>query len=268
MLTQLTPKIIFEDESLIVLDKPSGVTVNNADTTRGQETVQGWITSVKPELFQSTKSFKKDLEINKTQPTEYNVEEEFYNRGGIVHRLDKETSGILLIAKNPDSFQKLKEQFMTRIVKKTYIALAHGKILPMSGEINAPVGRLPFNRTHFGVVAGGREAMTLYNVKKYYDFSISKKNKEILSFVELYPQTGRTHQIRVHLKYLGHPIFADELYAGRKVAREDRKYLPRLFLHANKISFIHPITEKQTEFICPLPVELKSFLSNLTEVPQ
>ncbi len=269
------PRIIFEDKDMIVLDKPSGMTVNNSDTARGEETVQGWI----EKNFQKTqKAGKSDnqgmssVEVSDyagarsfpgTPGKVYNIEEEFYNRGGIVHRLDKETSGILLVAKNPESFGKLKQQFMSRTVKKTYTALAHGKIIPEKGEINAPVGRLPFNRTHFGVVAGGREALTYYSVISNYQFSISKKNIEVLTLSELYPQTGRTHQIRVHLKYLGHPIFSDELYAGRKTAREDRKYLPRLFLHASKISFNHPSTGKSIKIEIPLPQDLQTFLSNL-----
>jgi 23S rRNA pseudouridine1911/1915/1917 synthase len=177
--------------------------------------------------------------------------------------LDKETSGVLVIAKNPSSFVKLQEQFKERTVKKTYQALAHGRLTPRKGEIKVPVGRLPWNRSRFGIMPGGRESVTIYDVQEYYQYS---KNKEILSFVELYPQSGRTHQIRVHLKYLGHPIFSDELYGGRKTVRDDRKLLSRLFLHAAKISFTHPTTSAILSFESPLPPDLLSFISSLTKV--
>ncbi|MDE2590184.1 MAG: RluA family pseudouridine synthase, partial [Patescibacteria group bacterium] len=196
------------------------------------------------------------------QMGEYNIADEFYSRGGIVHRLDKETSGVLVVAKNPESFGKLKEQFMTRTTEKVYQALAHGKITPPEGEINAPVGRLPFNRMHFGVIAGGREAVTHYKVLSYYQAKFGKQ-KEALSLVELYPKTGRTHQIRVHLKYLNHPIVADPLYAGRKVGREDRRVLSRLFLHAVRLTFSHPKTGEKMIIEAPFPEELATFLQTL-----
>ena len=200
-----------------------------------------------------------------------NLELEFENRSGIVHRLDKETSGILLIAKNPASFLNLQKQFKDRSVKKTYIALVHGEVKPESGEINVPVGRLSFNRKRFGVVAGGREAVTKYKVLsiKYYAVpagrQVSDGKKEPLSLLELYPKTGRTHQIRVHLKYFGHPVFSDPLYGGRKTSRNDRKLLPRLFLHAAKISFLHPKTNKIISLESPLPQELVNFLLTLSK---
>jgi len=225
-------KIIFEDHDLLILDKPTGVTVNKSETTKG-DTLQDWIDS------------KYDLKSS---------DEVFNSRSGIVHRIDKETSGILIIVKNQRSFENLQKQFKERVVNKTYIALAHGK-LTGEGEVNIPIGRLPWNRMRFGVLAGGREAFTKYKVLS--NFKIGSKD---LSLVEAYPKTGRTHQIRVHLKYLNHPIFGDELYAGRKTARADRKILPRLFLHAKKISFLHPTTGKRVEFESDLPQELKDLI--------
>ncbi len=234
--------ILFEDDSIIAIDKPSGITVNKAETTKGEMTIQEWA----EEQF-------------RVQNLEFRVSQgDFYNRGGIVHRLDKETSGILLIAKNPDSFSNLQQQFKDRIIKKTYLALAHGKVSPESGEIKVPVGRLPWNRRQFGVVAGGREALTRYSVKKVRFY---KTFKEYLSLVEVYPETGRTHQIRVHLKYLGYPIFADFLYAGRKTQRNDRKYLSRVFLHASRISFVHPHLEEMVNLESPLSKELDLILA-------
>ena len=176
--------ILFEDEAMLVINKPPGMVVNRAESVKG-ETVQDWV----------EKTYRIFIA----------------DRAGIVHRIDKETSGILLIAKTPDAFTELQRQFKERIIKKTYLAIVHGKLVPEEGEINAPVGRLPWNRERFGIVPGGKEAVTKYKIQKYIkDFSI----------VELYPQSGRTHQIRVHVKYINHPIVGDYLYAGRKTARQ------------------------------------------------
>lgn len=252
----MTIPILFEDNDILVLNKPSGMTVNRSDTTKAEETVQDFVEKqlgLSP--YRSTKPIA---------PNEYkSPEETFKERSGIVHRLDKETSGILLVAKTLSAFSNLQKQFQDRVVKKNYIALAHGKIQPSTGEISVPVGRLEFNRKRFGVVAGGRESATEYHVLSYYQLA-TKTQKEILSLVALFPKTGRTHQIRVHLKHINHPIFADELYAGRKTARNDRKLLPRLFLHAAKIAFIHPVTEKEIHITSDLPQDLSDFLKTLT----
>ncbi|MFH1833271.1 MAG: RluA family pseudouridine synthase [Candidatus Levyibacteriota bacterium] len=176
--------------------------------------------------------------------------------------MDKETSGILIVAKTPIAFVNLQAQFKERKVKKIYIALVHGKVEPSVGEIVVPVGRLPWNRKRFGVIAGGREAKTKYRVLRTMNYELSK-NKESLTLLELSPETGRTHQIRVHLKYINHPIFSDPLYGGRKVSRNDRKVLPRVFLHAAKISFFHPKTGELISFESELQKELSDFLKKL-----
>ena len=240
-------KIIYEDQDILVVDKPSGMTVNRSDTTKEEETVQDWIEK-KFSIFNFQFSIDKESDFSK--------------RGGIVHRLDKETSGILLIAKNPKSFLNLQQQFKQRKVNKVYIALVHGFVKPEDGEINIPVGRLTWNRKRFGVVAGGREAVTKYKVLSI-KYLVSDGKKEPLSLLKLYPKTGRTHQIRVHLKYFGHPVFSDPLYGGRKTARKDRKVFPRLFLHACEISFQHPKTNKIISLKSLLPQELVNFLSTL-----
>lgn len=249
------PTIIYEDDDLLVVNKPAGVIVNRSDTTRHEETLQDFVEK-KLHLPSNPYLQKKELKEGEYPP----AEEVFADRSGIVHRLDKETSGVILVAKNPQAFVELQRQFKERIVHKTYVALAHGKISPEEGEINVPVGRLEHNRMRFGVVAGGRESVTHYKVLHSY---INPKNKEPLTLVELYPKTGRTHQIRVHLKYLNRPIFADELYAGRKTARSDRKVLPRVFLHAAKITFLHPKTKKEMTFEAPLTEELEQTLQTL-----
>lgn len=229
--------VIFENDILLVINKPSGLVVNRSETTNG-DTLQDLI----------DEHFDQNLDS----------EPEFIDRSGIVHRLDKETSGVLIIAKNSKAFRLLQAQFKERKVKKEYVALTHGQITPIEGEINAPVGRLPWNRKRFGVLAGGREAVTGYKVEKIY-----KLKDEYLSLVRLFPKTGRTHQIRVHLKYLNHAIFADELYAGRKTARNDRKMLNRVFLHAEKIIFVDPESNKEIECEAELSIELRNLLEKL-----
>lgn len=240
-------KIIYEDDDVLVLDKPAGITVNKSQTTINQITVQDFL--------------EKKLSIDSKEYLDKNVSD-FYKRAGIVHRLDKETSGILIVAKNQKSFENLQAQFKNRTIKKTYIALAHGNIYPEEGEIRVPVGRLPWNRKRFGVLAGGRDSITKYKVISKFKTSMLK-NSEDLTFVELYPETGRTHQIRIHLKYINRPIFSDFLYAGRKTSKEDRKYLSRVFLHASKISFKQPRSGKEVKLECPLPIELQKTLDNL-----
>lgn len=252
-------KIIYEDNDLLVISKPSGITVNKADTTKGEVTVQDWAEEKLGIKYQAPSiHFKEKEEI---QNTEHIIQDSFYQRGGIVHRIDKETSGILLIAKNPASFAELQRQFKERIVKKAYIALAHGKVTPEEGEINVPVGRLPWNRKQFGVVAGGRESITRYKTLAKYINTKSNPN-ESLTLLKLYPETGRTHQIRVHLKFIGYPIFGDFLYAGRKTQRNDRKILSRVFLHAYEITFQHPTKKEFITFQDQLSEELENALSN------
>ena len=226
--------ILFEDDAMIAVNKPPGIVVNNAQSVKG-ETVQDWMAA--------QQDFTKE------------TNEDFKNRAGIVHRIDKETSGILLIAKTLPAFFELQRQFKEHIIQKTYLAIAHGKLVPETGEINAPVGRLPWNKEHFGIVPGGKESVTKYRVQKYLtDFSV----------VELYPQSGRTHQIRVHLKYINHPIVADYLYAGRKTARNDRTWAPRCMLHAWKLTCVHPATGKSLAIEAPIPDDMNKIIHGFT----
>ncbi len=245
--------VLYEDKDILVLNKQAGVIVNRSDTTRHEVTLQDL---VEKHLGISYPAITRTKDAADGYPS---VIEVFQGRSGIAHRLDKETSGIILVAKNPTSFEYLQKEFKEREVEKTYLALAHGDVIPRVGEVRVPVGRLEFNRMRFGVVAGGRESLTEYKVLQTF------KNKSgICSLVELYPKTGRTHQIRVHLKHLNFPIVSDELYAGRKTARNDRKELGRLFLHAAGITFTHPTTGKRMSFLAPLPVELENYLRTLT----
>lgn len=262
----MEPQILFEDDALLIINKPAGFTVNRADTTKGEETVQDWVeTYLKVSKGSEVPHVLKGEVEQLDGEGEYAFEDPavtFANRNGIAHRLDKETSGVLVIAKTLPAFIELQRQFKERIVKKTYVALSHGAIQPEEGEIRVPVGRLPWNRKQFGVVAGGRESITKYKVLFTMKSPVAK---EILSFVELYPETGRTHQIRVHLKYINHPIFSDFLYAGRKTSRTDRTVLARVFLHAAKLSLIHPTTREQMSFEAPLPHELHNVIKEVSK---
>lgn len=229
----MDPKIIFEDTAILILDKPSGWIVNDAKTTKNTPVVQTWL----------------------RENFNYPLAKSHEARSGIVHRLDKETSGILLVAKTLFAFQNLQSQFKGRVVEKSYIALVHGKVEPEEGEIQVPVGRLPWNRERFGVLPGGRESITRYKVSKHYNG---------YTLIDLSPKTGRTHQIRIHMKYLGHPLVSDEFYAGRKTARSDRNWCPRLFLHAASISFKDPHEGKRLTFQSDLPSQLKDVLNQLS----
>lgn len=234
----MEPQVLYEDNYILVIDKPSGMVVNRAESVKG-ETVQDWA--------------EKRLGIKNK-----NGGGDFYKRNGVAHRIDKETSGILIIAKDQETFAKLQAQFKAREVEKTYVALVHGWPKEKEGVINAPVGRLPWNRERFGVFPGGRQAETFYKVLKEY-----KKDGEKYALSEWHPKTGRTHQIRVHAKSLGHPVVSDIFYAGRKTARRDRAWCPRLFLHASKITFTHSESGRRITIEAPLPEELKRVMEAL-----
>ncbi len=211
------PSLAYEDDYILALNKPSGMDV---------EALQTFVKD----------NFKFKLSDSREM------------RNGLVHRLDKPTSGVILFAKSENVFFALQKQFADRVVQKVYIALVHGLMANEEGIIDAPVGRLPWKRTKFGVFPEGRHAVTKFKVtKKFNDYSL----------LELYPKTGRTHQLRVHLKHLGHPIVSDPLYAGRKTLRSDIKTWPRLWLHAKSIEFVHPITRGKMKLEAPLPSDLK-----------
>lgn len=236
---------------MVVIDKPFGMVVNRAESVKGA-TIQDWM----DQKYQIS-NFKS--QISKTDTEESINLTEFINRSGVVHRLDKETSGVLVLAKNVEAFIHLKNQFKSRQVLKKYIALVHGKVEPPEASVNAPIGRLPWNRLRFGVFPEGRESLTDYKVQETYETD----EREVLTLLTVTPHTGRTHQIRVHLQYIGHPIVSDMLYAGRKRVRDDRVWCPRLFLHAYTLTIVSPATGKKHTFISKLPEELKKVLDTL-----
>ena len=232
--------ILYEDEFLMAVDKPAGMVVNDAanvsDTTLAQIMAK--------RLKIATIGDKSDA---------------FAIRAGIVHRLDKQTSGIVLVAKNPVAFAALQKQFLQRSVEKEYIALVHGHLTPAQGTIRAPIGRLPWRRTHFGVIPEGRQAHSTYEAQQKYIF-----NGQAYSLIRLIPHTGRTHQLRVHCAWIGHSIVSDPLYCGRKTLVLDLAFCSRMFLHARKIGFQHPHLQKRLIIESKLPDDLQKVITQLT----
>ena len=226
--------ILYEDGEIVVIDKPSGVICNRAETVKS-ETLQDWMVST-GRVAESSDLY-------------------FTERSGLVHRLDKETSGVMVLAKTAESFVELLRQFKEREVSKEYIALTHGIWKAQAGEISMPIARRRDNRQLMGVREDGRESITGYQVTDEY--KVWKFPKELkvddrgyigFSLVSFLPKTGRMHQIRVHSKQLGHPLVGDIDYAGRKRSREDRKWAPRVMLQAQTIEFSHPKTKEQVKF--------------------
>lgn len=215
-------KIIYEDSDILVIDKDPGIVTHPTLDHPGG-------TIVNAVLGHLEKMETKDL------------------RPGIVHRLDKNTSGLLVVAKNTSALEKLKKQFKEKEVKKSYIALVHGKLEKEKGTIKEKIARHPKFRSKFSVSREGREALTNYKVLKRYNN---------LTLVELHPETGRTHQLRVHLSHLGHPIVGDKLYGGKML-------LNRQFLHASSLELIHPKTREIMIFKSELPNYLVDFLRKI-----
>jgi 23S rRNA pseudouridine1911/1915/1917 synthase len=232
------PTIIYQDEAFFIVDKPSGWISNDSHTTTIQPVLQTWL----------RKNF------------DYPLNEDEEKRHGIVHRLDKDTSGIMVVAKTGEVFEKIQAQFKNREVEKTYKALLHGKVDPPEGTIEVEVGRLPWRRDRFGIVPGGRASRSLYKLLQFIP-----GDRGGYSLTEFHPKTGRTHQIRIHAKHIGHAVVSDEFYAGRKTARNDRQFCPRLFLHATEIQFTHPLTNEKVKFTSKLPDELEDALRKISE---
>lgn len=255
-------KIIFEDTCFLVLEKETGLVVNRSQSAKGK--------TLQDQLADYFGLSKGDLGIGE--------------RAGIVHRLDKETSGLLVVAKQEDSYFSLTRQFKEREVEKSYLALVHGQPAEDSFTSVFPVGRHPKARLHFTILPYGRRARTDFKIWQRLKFKSEifeeilrnfpkgrrkflKNNAYYYSLLSAKPQTGRTHQIRVHLKSQKHPIVTDSLYA-QKLYKFDLSFCPRLFLHASKLGFHHPETGKWMEFESPLPKDLEhplSFLEDLGE---
>jgi len=275
--SQLSDSIIlYEDDDVAVINKPAGVVVNEAKSVRG-ETVQGWWTK---RLLTLDRKTTVDNDWQPLIPIDFDnqygtPEETFVSRGGLVHRLDKDTSGCLVLAKNPGALVNLLKQFKDRKTHKTYRCLVHGRFDVLNGEISWPIARHPIQSYKMAVVTEGRSALTKYQVLAEYEgFSTQavvslpqlaqlESRYQGFSLVECWPQTGRMHQIRVHMAHLGHPLVSDQLYTGRKRARYDLAWCPRLFLHAIQIELTHPRTGKRLSVKSELATELQGCLELL-----
>jgi 23S rRNA pseudouridine1911/1915/1917 synthase len=217
--------IIYEDEDILVIDKPAGLTVHPAPGHPSHTLVNAVLAHC-PGLAMSNEVV----------------------RPGIVHRLDKDTSGLIVIAKNDFAREYLAAQFKSRTVTKGYLVLVKGRLCPEQGLIEASIGRDPRNRRRMAIVEDGKEASTQYQVRKCLDN---------YTLIEVAPLTGRTHQIRVHLSAIGYPVVGDPVY-GIKSAHLDRQ-----FIHAYRLGFRLPSTKQYQEFISPLPVDLERALEYL-----
>jgi len=254
-------KILYEDSNILAIDKPSGIAVH-ADGRSREKTISDWVLKNYPKLR------------GVGEPVTFNDKE--IDRPGIVHRLDKETSGVLVIIKTKKAFTYFKKQFMNRQVKKTYHAIVSGFVKNDHGIINKPIGRSPvdFRRRLSGRGARGemREAITEYKILKRFVAPVQKiftpshpplgggtrsikKSSELsqnkFTYLEVKPKTGRTHQIRVHMKFLNHPVACDSLYAPKNACP---KGFSRLVLHAKTIEFTN-LKGKTIKVESPLPKE-------------
>ncbi len=221
--------VVYEDDHLLVIDKPAGMVVHPAVGHQGGTLVNALLSRL-PDI------------ADEDQP----------DRPGIVHRLDMETSGLILVAKTAAVRATLQAQFKGREIHKTYLALVEGQVAASHGMIDAALGRDPRQRKRISVTADGREAMTEYRVLELFQHQ---------SYLEVQPQTGRTHQIRVHLAYIDHPVVGDGVYGFRK----QRIKLHRHFLHAARLVFQHPVTGEALSLEAPLPPELQAVLDELRQ---
>lgn len=216
--------IVYEDDDLIVINKQSGLVVHPGNGNKNNTLVNALI--YRGEHLSS----KEDM------------------RPGIVHRIDKDTSGLMLVAKNNKVHEILSDDFKHKRIKREYIALLEGVFPNLSATIDAPIGRDPKERKLMTVKTDGKKAVTnLKVITKYANYTL----------VSLILETGRTHQIRVHMKYIGFPIHNDPVYGNKKATGFGQ------FLHSSKITFLHPITSEKMEFTVPLPKEFKEFVDSL-----
>ncbi|HEY8850304.1 MAG TPA: RluA family pseudouridine synthase [Thermoanaerobaculia bacterium] len=230
--------ILFEDDDLVIIDKPAGVVVHPAAGHSDR-------TLVNALLFHVRNLSGIGGEV----------------RPGIVHRLDKDTSGVMVIAKNDAAHRKLAAEWGTDRVRKEYLAIVYGTPKQQRATIDAPIGRDPRNRKRMSVVKSGRSAVTEYVIEQPLRHA---------SLLRLRLRSGRTHQIRVHLKHLGHPIIGDPLYSGPqwrgipdKRIQKAIAAFPRQALHAARLTIPHPRTGEQMTFECPLPQDMKMLLAAL-----
>lgn len=245
-----SPKIIFEDEDVLVIDKPAGLMVHE-DGFSDQSTVVDWFLSHYPQA-------KGVGELGRS-PKGKNLE-----RSGVVHRLDRETSGVMVLAKTAEAFTHLKQQFQDRLVKKEYQALVYGRLKESRGKIERPIGR---NARDFRLRSAQRGAKgTVREAVTYWErLGEGEYKNEIFSHLRLLPKTGRTHQLRVHLKAIDHPIVGDTLYAGKKCEQSNNLDLNRLALHSTSLELVLPNSASR-RFEVPLPDVLLEAIRHIAPV--
>ena len=252
--------VIFEDKDLAVIDKPAGMMVHAGSGQNEDARSKGTLVNALLFRFKALSASSGEL------------------RPGIVHRLDKDTSGLIIVAKNDRTHAKLSEMFSSRLVKKTYLALVHGAVEKAKGTINAEVGRDPMRRTRMTTRPreDGRSAVSHYEVVRRLTTRFGK-----FTLVKVRIETGRTHQIRVHMASLNHPVVGDTLYgaasqltdqvasqaatskAARRNVSPERLRLERNFLHSAELEFTHPVTGKVLTLSAPLPAELEAYMAKL-----
>ena len=242
--------IVYEDDDLVIVNKPAGMMVHAGAGATEDARNRGTLVNALLHRFGKLSGVGGEL------------------RPGIVHRLDRGTSGLIVVAKNDEAHRRLATQFARRLVKKTYVALVHGWLKPDHGTISSSISRDRVRRTRMTTRrTGGREAITHYRVRRGLDTRFGK-----FALLELQIDTGRTHQIRVHLASLGHPVVGDALYgAPRELKAQPSKSrepgsmpsLPRNFLHAAALQLQHPRSSQPLSFSRSLPQELEDFLAHL-----
>lgn len=245
--SRIEPLVLYEDKDILAVSKPSGLMVHPLGPSweraydasfAGEPTLVSWILSARPEIASSG-----------------------VTRMGLVHRLDRGTSGVMLVAKTPLAQEKLLAQFRERKIEKTYTGAAHGELEKNKGIIEAPTGRI-----------AGSKKITVSGIGRYasteFEVILRKKGYTLL---KLYPKTGRTNQLRVHLSWIGHPVVGDFLYRGKSVQpappefmRDREQPAPRLMLHSKKIVFMHPVTGRKTSVESPLPEDFTKEWKKLT----
>lgn len=263
------PSVIYEDSELLVINKPAGMTVNRAETVR-EETLQDWVERKlrkvqevqKVQEVREVRKVSKVTKVQKGKASDQEVEV-FRKRSGVVHRLDKDTSGVLVVAKTPEIFIELQRQFKERKVEKEYVALVHGDFIPREGTVRLPIARSVRDRHLFRVDSRGKVAETNWVVEGRYH---RENFGEVLTLLRLKPTTGRTHQLRVHLGHLGHPVVGDQRYLSKKRAHDDAIFCSRQFLHAEKLCVWR--WGKRKCFVAPLAADLQMVLTHLIKVQE
>ena len=260
MAEEIPLDVVYEDADLAVINKPAGMMVHAGSGQNDDARSRGTLVNALLFRFKALSATGGDL------------------RPGIVHRLDKDTSGLIVVAKNDRTHAALAEMFSSRQIKKTYIALVQGAVERAKGTINASVGRDPVRRTRMTAkpLGDARTAVTHYEVVRRLANRFGK-----FTLVRVRIETGRTHQIRVHMASIGHPVVGDTLYGGsgqltdqvasnvvqskaaRRKSEPERLKLGRNFLHAARLEFPHPKTGKLLQLEAPLPTELETFLGQL-----